>query len=169
VTPAAIEKVIEGILTREGEGDASKGYLAKGDRGGRTTWGISEKAHPEAWANGKVPTRESAASIYRREYVKPWEWVESDAIAEQLIDCEVLHGHVTAAKLLQRTLGIVDDGQVGLNTQRALNALPVVYRHVNNALVAWRLKFIDDLTDRDASQKVNKNGWENRALSFLRA
>jgi lysozyme family protein len=169
VTAAAIERVIEGILTREGEGDASKGYLAKGDRGGRTTWGISEKAHPEAWANGKVPTRESAAALYRREYVKPWEWVESDLIAEQLIDCEVLHGHPNAARLLQRTLGVDDDGVIGLNTQRALNALPVVYRHVNNALVAWRLKFIDDLTDKNVSQKVNEEGWENRALSFLRA
>lgn len=159
--------IIDRILDREGAGDPARGYLAKGDRGGRTSWGISERSHPEAWRKGP-PTREQAAAIYDREYVSAWEWVGSEIVAEQLIDCHVLHGHRTAIELLQRTLGIDDDGIAGPQTERMLNAYATSWRLVNNALVAQRLKFIDDLTDRDLRQKINEEGWENRALSFLR-
>jgi hypothetical protein len=40
-------------------------------------------------------------------------------------------------------------------------------RFLNNALVAARLKLIDEISDADVKQKVNEEGWENRALSFL--
>lgn len=166
MTTGAIDRIINGILDREGEGDASKGYLAKNDRGGRTTWGISERAHPELWKKG-VPTRADAYQCYACEYVKPWTWVTGDLLAEQLIDCTVLHGLPAAVRLLQEVLNVTVDGKIGEETRRSLDAQPHAIRHIHNALVAYRLKLIDDITDQDARQKVNEEGWENRALSFL--
>lgn len=168
------DEIIDGILDREGEGDKSKGYLAKGDRGGRTTWGISERSHPEAWMSGP-PSRARARQIYLNEYVAPWAFVEYKPLRVQLIDCHVLHGRSGAAKLLQRVLGVAEDGVIGRVTRNTLaDALHDPWndnfdsgRHVNNALVAWRLKLTDDISDADKSQKVNEEGWENRCLKFL--
>lgn len=42
------------------------------DPGGRTMYGISERAHPEAWKNGP-PTKDDAKEIYVRHYWIPLE------------------------------------------------------------------------------------------------
>lgn len=163
-----VEEIINGILEREGE--QKPPYLAKGDRGGRTNWGISERAHPEVWMSGP-PNRERAAQVYQNEYVKPWEWVKDEPLKVQLIDISVMSGVKRGVKLLQETLGEKADGLVGPATRMALTRacfrVGSDSRHVNNALVAFRLKFYDALTDEDKSQKINEEGWENRALRFL--
>lgn len=165
VTP---NDIIDGLLDREGEGDPAKGYRDPHDRGGRTSWGISERAHPEAWKDGP-PSRERAAEIYRLEYISPWDWVAYDPLRVQLIDCHVLHGKTGAVRLLQQALGTRADGVLGINTAAAYDnvAARLSMRLLNNSLVAWRLKFFDDLTDRNASQKRFEEGWSNRALVFL--
>ncbi len=166
-----VDQIIEGILLREGPGDPAKGYLYKHDAGGRTNWGISERAHPEEWANGKVPSRERAAEIYRDEYLLPWAWVKNEPLNTQLVDCSVLHGYTRAVKLLQRTFGTEVDGVVGPKTRlfygASMEKVGANPRHVNNALVAFRLKLIDEISDADVKQKAFEEGWEGRALSFL--
>ena len=168
-----VDDIIEDILTSEGPGDPARGYLAKHDRGGRTNWGVSERAHPEEWADGKVPSRERAAALYRIEYFEPFRWTlkATPELCAQLTDCAVLHGRHRAVKLLQRTLATDVDGIVGTDTvaayTRACARVGADPRHVNNALVAFRLKLIDEISDADVKQKANEEGWENRALRFL--
>jgi lysozyme family protein len=161
-----VPEIINGILDREGWNGPD--FRDKDDRGGRTAWGISERAHPEAWKNGP-PSRERATGIYLREYVAPWDWLHYEPLRVQLIDCTVHHGYRRAVKLFQRALGVDDDGVLGRRTIAAyeLYRFPVVLRYLNNGLVAYRLQFIDKLTDAERSQKRFEEGWENRALLFI--
>lgn len=168
-----VDEILDGILDREGEG--APPYITPGDRGGRTSWGISERAHPAAWRHGP-PTREAAKAIYLEYYVRPFEFVSYEPLRIQLIDFAVTSGVPRTVFHLQQTLGLPADGQFGPNTRRSLMHVPKidslntyesVLRLVNNALVAARLKLIDTLTDQEKSQKTFEETWESRALSFL--
>lgn len=58
----AFNEALDFVLKWEG------GYVDDpGDPGGETIYGISRRAHPEAWKNGP-PSKEHAARIYREEY-----------------------------------------------------------------------------------------------------
>jgi lysozyme family protein len=155
-------EIIDGILNREKRGEPP--WIAPGDRGGRTSWGISERAHPEAWVDGP-PSRERAAEIYRLEYLEPFASLE-EPLRIQMIDIGVTSGVSEAWKLLQKVIGVRPDGSPGPVTRAALAAAGSA-RMINNALVAARLQFIDQITDGDLRQKINEEGWENRALVFL--
>ena len=161
-TPLTTNQIVEGILEREGENGPD--FLTPGDRGGRTSWGISERAHPEAWHNGP-PSKDEARVIYFKTYVGPFLDVAPPDVRNQLVDFAVTSGVKTAIYYLQRTLGVTPDGYIGQKTRAAL--VGVDSRLLNNALVAARLKFIDTLTDTEKSQKQFEEGWESRALSFL--
>lgn len=166
------EQILDELLEREGENKANN-YLDPADRGGRTTWGVSERAHPEMWVNGP-PTKDACRDLYRREYLAPWNWLlidrDSEPLRVQVIDCTVHHGLSRAVKLLQQTIDVPVDGVVGPVTKHDTTYFITASdtaRLLNNALVAQRLKFIDTLTDAEKSQKRFEEGWENRALSFL--
>lgn len=158
------EDIIEDILEREGE-SRWPGYLAPNDRGGRTNWGISERAHPEEWADGKMPTRERARVVLTNTYLEPFRSIRSDRVRAQLVDWCVLHGEGRTRKWVTRCM----TGSL-LPTTQATNAQINGVAHLayfHDALVAYRLKLIDEISDADVRQKVNEEGWENRALSFL--
>ncbi len=178
-----VDDIIDDICKAEGSNEEN-GYLTPGDRGGRTTYGISERSHPAAWRDGP-PSLDVCKAIYREEYVKPWEWVGFDPLREQLVDFSVTSGHRRATYWLQRAMGLQADGIAGPDTKAAVNACTYIpYERVNaaehviicsqavaellnNALVAARLAFIDQMTDAEKSQKKFEEGWESRALSFL--
>ena len=157
-----LDQLLDELLEREGWNGPE--FLDLHDRGGRTSWGISERAHPEAWKHGP-PSKEDARLIYSQEYVLPFDWVQ-DPLRVQLIDIAVNSGERTAVRLLQRAIGVIDDGIVGPVTRAATKAAGSP-RMVNNALVAFRLRFVDDLSDGNPTQKRFEEGWENRALLFL--
>jgi lysozyme family protein len=167
-------EILNRILAREGENrwpdaNGKPTYLAPGDRGGRTSWGISERAHPDAWRNGP-PSRERARAIYESVYLTPWAWVHYDPLREQLIDISINSGERRAATLLQLTLDIDPDGIVGPHTRAAVGRYqyPSVLRHLNHALVAERVRFLVGLANDDPTQRINLRGWINRAVEFIR-
>lgn len=159
------EELIEDILEREGPGDPTRNYLAKNDRGGRTNWGISEVHHPEEWANGKVPDKDRARVVLTENYLKPFAGVRNDAIRAQLVDWCVLHGEGRTRRWVTRCI-TVNAKAVAQATNDAINEVGSM-PFFNDALVAWRLLLIDQISDADVKQKSNEEGWENRALSFL--
>lgn len=91
------------------------------DPGGETIYGISRRAHPEAWRNG-VPSKDQAAEIYRNDY-----WLAADcpelqpAVAVFLFDTAVNVGVRQSIRLLQRALRVTDDGILGPITRGAAN------------------------------------------------
>lgn len=143
------------------------------DRGGRTKFGISEEAHPEAWKDGP-PTEEQAMAIYRSDY---WDHqriqagkIADDRIARYLFDGAVNHGPETAARLLQKAISrcgpdIAVDGWVGPETRQALRSVDAMT--ALDRFVLARVDFYRRLVDSDGSQEKFLFGWLNRALDVV--
>ena len=156
-----ISKLIDDILERE------KGYVNhKDDKGGRTNFGIAERSHPAAWADGSV-TEDEARSIYLHKYVigPKFNQIKDPALMAQLVDFGVNSGPSIAIQKLQGILNVKVDGILGQDTLAALNTQDV--RTINNRLVAERVKMIGRICVKNPSQLAFINGWLNRALEFL--
>lgn len=110
-----IDELINRVLDREGEGKFP--YRVAADRGGRTSWGISELAHPDEWQPGP-PSRARAAEIYRDQYLGPFlPWVSDMRLLEILFDWRVNSSPRSVILALQRAVGADDDGVIGPQTR----------------------------------------------------
>lgn len=90
------------------------------DPGGRTIYGISEAAHPEAWQDGP-PEYSEAREIYYSAYWLPCRCEDlPPALAFVLFDTAVNIGAGRARKLLQEAVGSKIDGIIGPNTLEAI-------------------------------------------------
>ncbi len=104
----------------------------KGDPGGKTMYGITEKVARSWGWQGEMKNlpRSLANKIYKKSY---WDACRCDKmkwqeVAEQVYDHSVNCGFKTACKVLQKALNkyglsIKVDGAVGKNTIKALNAV----------------------------------------------
>lgn len=137
------------------------------DAGGRTAYGISEKANPQAWAHG-TPTEAEARAIYEQKYVRGpgFNKITDSQLQFQLIDYGVNSGPAIAIQKLQAILGVKADGIIGPHTLEALQLSEI--RSTNNALVAARVEMIGKIVTSNPSQLKYLNGWLNRALQFLK-
>jgi lysozyme family protein len=113
---------IDEIIRREG---GEKETNDPADSGGRTKFGISERAHPEAWADGTVDYEE-ACRIYEKVYIlaEKFHLLEDVFLKHQVVDFGVPSGPDTAARLLQQVLGVKIDGVVGPKTLEAIKTYP---------------------------------------------
>lgn len=95
------------------------------DAGGRTKYGISEHAHPEAWADGDV-SYDEARTIYQKDYVEAQgiSKITDTFLMHQVIDFGIPSGPITAVHVLQQLLGVTMDGVVGPATLAAIAAYP---------------------------------------------
>lgn len=161
-----VNELIDGILDREGPGKPP--YLAKDDKGGRTSWGISERAHPEAWVNGP-PTRAAADLIYRTTYFEPFRKLWSGGLDGRIVSClvddAVMRGVADATKRFQWVLHETLDGIIGPNTTRAAISWPP--DRLLKAYAVERAVRLARIVERDPTQATNVVGWIRRALSFL--
>lgn len=160
-----MEDIINQVIQREG---GSKATNRSNDPGGRTQYGISERANPEAWADGKV-TEDEAREIYTRKYIKGPGFDKippSHAkVQSQLIDYGVHSGPQIAIQKLQKALGTTIDGVLGPNTLAALVASEP--RQINNQLVVERLKMIARVVQKNPAQLSDLAGFINRATEFI--
>lgn len=157
--PSDTTKIIDEILKKEG------GYVNDpSDRGGRTAFGISEKAHPEAWADGSV-TEAEARDIYARRYLAPFAGLESHPAFHQMVDWGVTSGPRLVVTKIQEIVGADMDGVLGPDTLQRVALLDGA--DLNRRLVVARIKQICRLVVRDPRQLRFLIGWINRALEFL--
>lgn len=166
------DEIIDGILQREGEGKPP--WLAKDDLGGRTSWGISERAHPEMWRNGP-PSRAQARALYLAMYVKPFDWLIGihEDLRVAMIDDGVMSGGVLpgrdgslmATKRLQAVLGVPIDGKVGPVTIAAVRSMSM--RELLQKYCVERVLRLARLVVGNRAQATNLVGWLSRALLFL--
>jgi lysozyme family protein len=131
----------------------------KSDKGGETKFGISKRSYPNI--NIKTLTRDRAIEIYYNDF---WLPMKLDGI---LIDGLILHlfvigvnsGIRTAIKILQRLVGVDDDGLIGSDTLRAI-------REFNGDIVdAFRKReklFYITLAQKKLEERDNLEGWLNR-------
>ena len=163
--PIDINPVIDRVIANEG---GSKVTNDPDDGGGRTQYGISERANPEAWADEQV-TEKEAKEIYLRKYVI-WPGfnklpVSHQRLQAQLIDYGVHSGPQLAIQKLQAILGVKIDGVLGPVTLRAIERTDPIL--LNNRLVHTRVKMIGQVVSRNPSQLKYLNGFLSRALDFL--
>jgi lysozyme family protein len=159
----SITKIIDEILKAEG---GNKMTNDPSDAGGRTQYGISERANPNAWKDGQV-TEEEARAIYYKRYISGpgFDKINDPRVQHFLCDFAVHSGPGIAIKYLQRIVGVDDDGVMGPRTLEAANACEP--RHLVNRLVAERMKMIARLVQKSPSQLKYLGGWTNRIMGFL--
>lgn len=147
---------IERILSHEG------GYVNHpSDPGGETKWGIAKRSYPHV--NIKELTRQQAIEIYRRDF---WDRVGGgnlpDEVGFQVLDAAINHGIGNAVRMLQRAVGVADDGYFGPLSRAAVNRLPAV--DVVLRFNAERINFYTKLSTFSTFGK----GWMNRVADNLR-
>lgn len=162
---ADIMDAVTDVLQREG---ADAFINDPADKGGRTQYGISEKANPQAWLDGKV-TEQEAREIYVQKYVifPKWHLIPTShaPVQKLLIDWSVISGPQLVTEKLQGILGVKVDGTFGPKSLMALKASDV--QILNNRLVAERIRMIGRIVGKNPSQAKWCLGWLNRALDFL--
>ena len=158
-----IKDIVEDVIQREGGAAVTNDPT---DRGGRTQYGISEKSHPDAWADGRV-TEEEARAIYEKKYVihPGFDKVQDDRLRAHIVDFGVNSGYQVAISKLQAILGVVVDGILGTKTLEALALRQP--REINNRLVMARMLMICRIVQKVPSQLKFLTGWCDRTLSFL--
>lgn len=133
------------------------------DPGGATNLGVTRRTlaaargRPVSVAEVRALTRTEAAAIYRRLY---WTAVKADALPAGLdlsvFDLAVNSGPDRAARLLQRALGMPEDGRVGPRTLAAAASCDPAA--TVRALARERLRFLSRLK----TWKAFGRGWRRR-------
>lgn len=163
---SAIQKIIDAIIFAETGGDPNGGYTNDPhDAGGRTIWGISERANPDLWANGP-PTREQAVGAYISRYVKPFHGLEEHLAFAQMVDWGVTSGPRFVIQTVQRLVRAESDGYIGQETLSRVSEVPEV--ELNNLLVVEHVKIIGRLVQRRPYDLKYLSGWLNRALLWFK-
>lgn len=142
------------------------------DRGGATNMGITQRTY-SAWRAerglGYVDVRgldhAEARQIYLENYWKPARCDDLPAeIRDIHFDTAVNSGVARAAKMLQESARVEQDGQIGPVTLAAVSAMaPDLLRA---RYIAARYKFYGEIIARDRSQLAFIVGWLNRMKEF---
>ena len=127
------------------------------DPGGLTNYGISQKSYPSL--DIRSLTRAQAMEIYLRDFWK-FDGILDQPIATKVFDATVNMGH-TAIKILQRILGVPDDGVYGPTTEKAVNVTNpgVLLGRFRTALV----DHYEAIVTANPSQAKFLDGWLRRA------
>jgi lysozyme family protein len=148
------EKSIRYILAHEGGlcNDAA-------DPGGLTNFGICQREYPNL--DIRNLSEDDAIAIYRRDYWRPYMDMMPYTIAAKLFDCSVNMGHKQANVLLQRAVGVIDDGIIGHDSLMAINKddPALLMRRFVSAIK----RFYEVLIERKPALVKFKNGWNRRA------
>ncbi len=146
--------------------ELESGYVNdKYDRGGRTKYGISQKAYPKL--NIKKLTLEDAKAIYLRDY-----WKKANChklpprLALAVFDAAVNHGVKKSIVLLQQTIKVRADGVNGPVTQKAARKRDKKRTLID--LLTRRAVFFHHIVIARSSQARFIKGWLKRLFKLQR-
>lgn len=136
-----------------------------------TNWGISAPVYesfvgyPPTQSDMQTMSISTAKAIYKQRF---WDVIKGDQINNQsvatiLFDGRVNHGSFGVV-LMQRILGVEDDGVVGPITLSAINSANPQW--LFNEYKQAREDFYNYLVNQDPTQIVFLNGWLARINSF---
>jgi lysozyme family protein len=137
------------------------------DSGGRTSRGITQREY-DAYCRmaglprGDVWKAEDAVidDIYHRSYWMPYGPIMPAGVDYMLFDDSVLSGPVTAIKTLQRALGVVPDGHIGLLTSEAIGKAD--HKALVEKIGQARLARYDAIIAARPKDMKFRGGWRNR-------
>lgn len=147
------------------------------DRGGETYAGITRKNFPTwpGWATVdavKPKTKQIIPSLAAevKEFYRVNFWnrhglsgIMSQKIANAIYDWNVNSG-APAIKSIQRLAGVTDDGVLGMQSVKAINACneqETLSKYIDDRIAFYKL-----IVEKDPKQKKFLTGWVNRAKSF---
>jgi lysozyme family protein len=140
-----------------------------GDPGGPTNWGITIHDARTYWkpdataADVRRMPLSVAKTIYRAHYADPLHYDELPAGLDYcVLDYGVNSGISRAAKVLQRTLGVLVDGKIGLVTLTAANSRDT--ESLINAICDERMRFLRGLS----TWRLFGKGWTTRVRDVRR-
>lgn len=138
-----------------------KGNYTPGGRLLGTKYGISAKSYP--YLNIPALSWQQAKEIYKKDF---WDKYRIGELNERIrlytFDSIVNHGPTIGIKLLQRAIGVKDDGIIGQTTiSQSIKATP-------NAFALARSDYYVDIVRNDISQLVFLKGWLRRSLQVLK-
>lgn len=150
------DEAIKFILKEEG------GYIDHpNDPGGETNFGISKRAFPKEEI--KNLTLDRAKFLYFENYWKPAKCdIMPDNVVLMHFDTAVNMGVGMAIKLLQKTIGVVEDGVIGEVTKQKILRGVNLYWY---ALLRMQ-KYMLIVKDKPSSS-VFLQGWSNRVLKVM--
>lgn len=171
-----VEDRITALIGRE------KGFVnLVADSGGPTKFGITQKKlaearkRPATLEDVQGLTEEEAREIYRRDYADAHIAIAPDEVEELLLDIHANHGPGNFARILQRALGVVVDGQIGPKTRAALAAADgsKLFRELGAARLEFTGRAITKNLKDDDHDGIPDNtefaaGWLNRQAEFWR-
>jgi hypothetical protein len=135
--PSDFNTIIEKVFQREYPSEDKAFHKVKGDKGGATKYGISQRAYPDL--DIKNLTKEQAIEIAKRDY---WDKNQIDkldpALREIHFDTAFNKGSGTAKRFLEKSGGD-----------------PAKY-------LEERQKYVDKIVKNNPSQKKFQEGWSNR-------
>lgn len=162
------DKAFERVVGHEGgyqndradRGNWTSGVIGKGEQKG-TKFGISAMSYPDV--DIKNLTVEQAKAIYKRDF---WDKLGMDrfkpAMQFQLFDAAINHGWINTVKILQRALGLTDDGIIGPKTIAAVNAKDL--HDMLMLFLAYRLDFFTAIN----TFATYGRGWVRRVANNLK-
>lgn len=133
------------------------------DSGGLTRWGISQRRYPTVDIE-HLP-RDRAVELYHADY---WREVRGDELppplAMAVFDGAVNIGPAGATKLLQRLVGVPDDGKLGPQTLAAVARFrrPAQVEELVALYLGERLRYYHDLAASKPLHVPSLKGWTNR-------
>lgn len=141
-------------------GNWTTGVIGKGELKG-TKYGISAMTYPNV--DIKNLTVDRAKAIYKKDFWdKPGIERFPTVIQFQLFDATINHGWATTVKMLQRAIGVTDDGIVGPKTIAAANQT-----FAEDLLLKFTAERIEYYTKLSTFQTYAK-GWMMRCANNLR-
>lgn len=148
----------------------------KADKGGKTNMGITlttwKGCGYDKDGDGDIDaddlrliTPDDVFQVFKKNYWDRWQadHIRSQSLADILVDWvwgSGKHGIVR----VQRLLGLTADGIVGPKTLASLNEVNA--RTFFQVVKEDRVRFIDELCEKNPSQEVFRKGWINRINDF---
>lgn len=141
-------------------GNWTTGKIGVGELKG-TKYGISAMSYPNE--DIKNLTLNRAKELYHRDF---WSRFDGDdlhiALAYQLFDAAVNHGPGNAVRILQRGVGVADDGDIGPVTKGAIDL-----HGVDDTLKLFNAERIEFFTKLSTFDRYGR-GWMRRVAQNLR-
>jgi lysozyme family protein len=139
------------------------GYVDnKNDSGGETKFGISKRQYPDV--DIKNLTEQDAVEIYKRDYYDAkLDLIASDIIKSKVFDTGVNMGKRTAIKLLQGCVDSEQDGILGDETIRLVNAGQE--EEIHEEFRKAQLLRYANIIKKNPSQIEFLAGWINRTFA----
>lgn len=162
------EKLIDDILRREGSAFTNH----PNDKGGPTKYGITLATLRRVRGNQNLTaedvealTEPEARNIYNDEFIVAphFDRISDDRLRALLVDWGVNSGPARPIKVVQRLVGVTDDGVLGPKSLTAVNSTDGLFEKV----LAARVAYYHELVEEDPTQECFLHGWLNRCQEFV--